>query len=86
MKIVFYKKFKKTLDKLRKNEKGRFKQRKNIFIIQPFHSILNNHALSGKYEGYRSINIGGDLRVIFKLLTEDIALFITIGTHSNLYR
>ena len=79
-------KFKKAYKKLRKNEQKRFKERRNIFLINPLDPILENHALSGKYEGYRSINVGGDLRVIFKLLTPEIALFATVDTHSNLYK
>ena len=51
----------------------------------PFHSLLNNHALSGKYSGYRSINIGGDLRAIYEPISLDIAFFIIMGTHPELY-
>ena len=86
MKVILYHKFKKAYKKLRKNEQKRFKERRNIFLINPLDPILENHALSGKYEGYRSINVGGDLRVIFKLLTPEIALFATVDTHSNLYK
>ncbi|HEY4479954.1 MAG TPA: type II toxin-antitoxin system mRNA interferase toxin, RelE/StbE family [Candidatus Paceibacterota bacterium] len=86
MKVILHHKFKKAYKKLRKNEQKRFKERRNIFLINPLDPILENHALSGKYEGYRSINVGGDLRVIFKLLTPEIALFATVDTHSNLYK
>lgn len=86
MKIIFHRRFKKAIDKLHKNEIERFKERKKIFVVDPFHPILNNHALHGKYEGYRSIDIGGDLRVVFKLLVSDVSLFTAIDTHSNLYK
>lgn len=86
MKIILHKNFHKAYCKLQKGEKERFKERRNILLGDPFNPVLNNHPLSGKYSGYRSINIGGDLRVVFKMLTESIALFATIDTHSNLYK
>ena len=56
-----------------------------LFSINPTDSILNNHLLFGKYEGHRSINITGDLRAIYTMIDEDTALFVAIGTHSQLY-
>ena len=85
MKIIFHKNFVKDYSKLRKNEKKRFKERRDIFVIDSFNQTLNNHALSGKYSGYRSINVGGNLRAVFKLLTKEVSLFVAIDTHGNLY-
>ena len=53
-------------------------------MANEFHPILNNHALSGEYEGYRSINITGDLRVLYRREGE-VVIFVTIDSHSNLY-
>lgn len=72
-------------EKLRKNERRRCKERLMIFAADPYQPILNNHALRGRYFGYRSINIGGDLRAVYRLLSKDTALFTTVDTHSNLY-
>jgi addiction module RelE/StbE family toxin len=33
----------------------------------------------------RSIHVGGDLRVVYKILNSDTVYFITLGTHSELY-
>lgn len=85
MKIVLHKNFEKQYSKLQPTEKKRFKQRKDIFLIDPYDPVLNNHPLRGKYKGYRSINVGGDLRAIYSLLKDDIAFFVAIDTHSNLY-
>lgn len=85
MKIVFHRNFEKQYSKLRPNEKKRFKQRRVVFLIDPYDSILNNHPLRGRYKGYRSINVGGDIRVIYTLIKDDIAYFVAIDTHSNLY-
>jgi addiction module RelE/StbE family toxin len=54
-----------------------------IFISNRFHPLLNNHPLNGKYTGYRSINITGDWRAIFKDDGKAV-VFITLGKHSQL--
>lgn len=85
MKISFHKNFEKQYKKLRLNAKRKFKERKDIFLTSPFDQILNNHPLRGKYKGYRSINVTGNVRAIYRLVKNDIAIFVAIDTHSNLY-
>ena len=85
MKIYLHKNFLKKYAKLKSAEKKRFRQRRDVFLADPYDPVLNNHALSGKYKGYRSINIAGDLRAVYKLFGKDSALFITIDAHSELY-
>ena len=86
MKIILHKDFEKKYFKLSVFHKEKFKERRNLFIDNPFHPILKNHPLHGKYKGYFSINITADLRAIYKLLGSDTAFFINIDTHSNLYK
>ena len=85
MKIVFHKSFEKRYRKLPDNIKKKVKERNILFGKDPYNPILNNHALNGKYMGYRSISITGDIRIIYKFLDKDIVLFSEIGTHSELY-
>lgn len=85
MKILFHKNFKKTFKKLRKKEQKKIKEHLVIFMKNQFNPLLNNHSLQGKYKGYRSINITGDLRAIYKFLEKDECIFIVIDNHSNLY-
>jgi|SRR3989338_636848 len=85
MRISLHQNFKKRYKKLRKEERGRCDRRMELFMQNPFHPLLNNHALSGQYLGYRSINIGGDLRAIYEPISSDTAFFITLGTHPELY-
>jgi addiction module RelE/StbE family toxin len=85
MNISLHKNFEKRYVKLRPAEQRRFKERRDLFLRDPFNPVLSNHALSGKYSGYRSINVGGDLRVVYKFLGNDSVLFSTIDKHSNLY-
>lgn len=84
MNIYLQKNFVRGYKKLNKNQKTKFKERRNLFIQDEFNPILNNHALTGKYKGYRSINITGDLRVVFKR-ENDEAIFVAVDSHSNLY-
>jgi len=77
----FVKAYRKLPDKLKKA----VKERLALFCEDPFLQELNNHALSGKYQGYRSINITGDYRAIYKVISENEVIFVVLGTHSQLY-
>ena len=80
------KEFDKKLLKLRVNEQQKVVERLKKFSQEQFFPLLNNHPLKGKYQGYWSINITGDLRAIYKMLNANTALFVDIDTHSNLYK
>ena len=83
--IVYHKDFTKDFKKLPPKLKEKFKDRLLQFERDEFDPILNNHELKGKYLSYRSINVTGDIRAIFKRDSES-ALFVAIDYHSNLYR
>lgn len=85
MKLYFHKKFEKQYGRLQKQEQKRVQERIGLFRENPFHPVLENHPLQGKYAEYRSINIGGDLRAVFKRVGADEYVFAKIGTHSELY-
>jgi len=77
---IFDKKYLKLQVKIR----DRFRERRDLFLEAPFHPLLDNHALHGKWQGYRSINITDDFRAVFKQENETIT-FVDIDTHHNLY-
>jgi addiction module RelE/StbE family toxin len=83
--VRFHKNFEKQYRKLNEKEQNKLKERIKIFLDNPFDFRLNNHALRGKYLDYRSINIAGDLRAIYKFVNENDAIFVAIGTHGELY-
>ena len=83
--IIFHSDFKKKLRKLDLKIKEAFKKRSQIFKMNKFDSILNNHSVEKRFPGCRSINVTGDFRIIFKDL-ESVAVFLKIGTHSELYK
>ena len=86
MKILFHREFEKRYRALSRRERKRFKEQLTVFLRDPFDSVLRNHPLKGRYRGYRSINVGGDLRALYRLLDDTTALFVTVDTHGKLYR
>jgi len=86
MKIKFHKNFEKQYKKLKTNEKNKVKYRLSLFFEDEFNPVLNNHPLRGMYIGYRSLNINGNIRAIYKKISYDAVVFIAVDTHSNLYR
>jgi len=86
--------YSRTFDKqLRKSPlkiKIAFRKKLDLFLKNSFHPLLNNHPLSGKLAGYRSINITGDWRAIYSKANnakgETVIVFEMIGTHSQLYK
>ncbi|PIR58714.1 MAG: hypothetical protein COU69_04095 [Candidatus Pacebacteria bacterium CG10_big_fil_rev_8_21_14_0_10_56_10] len=78
--VVFHKSFTKTFKKTPPKLKVKFQERLMLFEKDEFDPVLNNHQLKGKWLGYRSINVTGDIRAIFKRDTQR-ALFITIDNH-----
>lgn len=60
----------------------------NLFMDDPENQFLRNHALKGKFAGYRSIDVTDDWRAVFR---EDhsgerkIIIFHMLGTHKELY-
>jgi len=85
MEIELHRNFIKQYSKLPIKIQEKFKERRNLFLIDPFHPLLNNHALLGKYDKCRSININSDMRVIFFIKSDGAVIFIAIGSHSELY-
>ena len=86
MKITFHKNFDKQYKKLSKEQQKKTRERLEVFLDNSFDPILNNHPLKGKYTNYRSINITGDLRAIYKFIDEDKCIFVAVDSHSSLYK
>lgn len=89
-KINYSRHFQKQLEKYPLKIKVAFRARREIFEEDPFPPLLNNHLLTGRFVGYRSININGDWRAIYlehrNEKGEKVLIFEGIGTHSQLYR
>jgi len=86
MKVLFHRSFEKKYKQVPVKIRYQFNERLFIFISEPFNKQLSNHALRGKYKGCRSINISGDFRAIYEIVSESTVHFIDIDTHGNLYK
>lgn len=85
MEIKYSPQFRKQYAKSDKKVKAAFNSRLKLFLQNFHHPLLRNHALIGRYKGYRSINITGDWRAIYSE-HNGITIFEALGTHSQLYR
>lgn len=86
MVIDFHRNFNKAYNKLSVKQRDYFKTQLALFTQNRYSPELNNHGLKGKYQGYRSINIGGNLRAVFFEYNSEHVEFTTIGTHAQLYK
>lgn len=78
--------FEKQLKKFPKKVKNKVMEKLLIFMTDPMHYTLSSHPLTGEWAGHRSINITGDIRAIYKKLDEKVVRFVTINSHSELYK
>ncbi len=86
MRIDYSQRFIKQLKKCPYEVQIAFRKRLEMFLAEPNHPFLHNHALAGSLKGYRSINITGDWRVLFCEIEESNGVrFEMMGTHSELY-
>lgn len=54
---------------------------------QPLPKKYKNHNLSGNYKNYRECHIRPDLLLIYKVVKEELVLYIVhIGSHSDLFK
>ncbi len=78
--------FDKQFSKFSEKIKNKCLERIQIFVQNPYEGILNNHVLGGKYKNCRSINMTGDIRIIYEMTENNLAHFLEIGTHGELYK
>lgn len=86
MEVHYHKKFFKSFEKLSSKQQQKVVETIEVFRNNPFETHLNNHALKGELQGYRSISVGGDFRLFFTVegYYEKVE-FMSAGTHSQLY-
>jgi len=85
--VDYSKKFLKDLKKAPNEIRIAFRTKLKVFSMDKFHPSLNNHALTAKFKGFRSINITGDWRAVFREFKNgEIIYFDLLGTHSQLYK
>jgi addiction module RelE/StbE family toxin len=63
----------------------RFNARVDLFVSNPKHPILRDHALIGEKIGYRAFSITSDIRLIYLPINNETVRFYDIGTHNQVY-
>lgn len=78
----------KDLKKIKQKNKKlseRIQKQLYLFSTNPKHPSLRTHKLNAKMDNLWSISITMSVRMVYKLLSEDKAYFIKIGTHDQVY-
>jgi addiction module RelE/StbE family toxin len=86
--IIFSDRFERKLQEVPDEIKAAFADTLELFVEEPKHPILRNHALKEKFAGSRSINVTDDWRAIFKESKSGkrrVFTFHLLGTHEELY-
>ena len=83
--IARTKQFIKQYNKLPSKIQQKTVERIEILCVDEFNLILNNHRLKGEFLGQRSVNVTGDIRIIYRKEGSTIILLLQIGSHSQLY-
>ncbi|MDO8552357.1 MAG: type II toxin-antitoxin system mRNA interferase toxin, RelE/StbE family [bacterium] len=78
---IFERQYKKLPQALR----DKMWERLALLIKDEFNPLLDNHKLHHPYLGYRSINITGDFRLVYKKIGTETYYLRAIGTHHQLY-
>jgi len=86
MQVEFHRKFIKRYAKIPVFIRAKCEERLRLFEQEPFHPLLDNHALKGDRFGQWSINITGDWRALYEFLDSETIIFVEIDTRSNLYK
>ena len=84
--IKLHKDFIKQTTNLKPAQQRRLQTALHLFQSEPRHPDIYNHPLTGEWKGHRSISFGGDWRAHYIPKDENTALFVAIGTHSQLYK
>lgn len=78
--------FDKQFAKLSQKQRKKVEVSLALFMKNPHAAKLRCHVLTGEYSGHYSISAGGDLRLHFRYLSSDAAIFTAVGSHAQLYK
>ena len=86
-KVEYSKQFQEDYKKSSENIKRAFRDSLDLFLFDPHNPFLRNHALREEYKGYRSIDVTGDWRAVFREFQQgSIIIFELLRTHERLYK
>ena len=82
------KRFDKAFGRLAERDQRRVEAALRLFMDQPFHPALRNHALAGRLRGLRAFSAGYDLRIVYEAEDGGHArvILLRVGTHDEAYQ
>lgn len=86
--VNFHKSFLKSYGKRIKNDQKLKLQainRVELFKTDRSNSILKDHQLTGEKQGLRAFSITGDIRIVYRLVSDNFVEFLDIGSHNQVY-
>ena len=89
MRVAFSPDLDKEFKRLYKTDKKltvKIKRQLDLFKDDPKHPSLRNHKLAGNLKNHWSISITRSVRMVYVQKTKDIAYFIDVGTHEEVYK
>ncbi|MBU1129795.1 type II toxin-antitoxin system mRNA interferase toxin, RelE/StbE family, partial [Patescibacteria group bacterium] len=60
-------------------------KRLKIFLKNPSHPLIKDHKLIGSKSNLRSFSVTGDIRLIYKKISNNTIVLMDIGTHNQVY-
>ncbi len=64
----------------------RIQKQIELFESNPTHPSLRTHKLTGNLSNRWSISINRSLRMVYVTIQKDVAYFIDVGTHDEVYK
>jgi mRNA-degrading endonuclease RelE of RelBE toxin-antitoxin system len=83
--IKFSTKFKKQYKSLPTKTQKQFDSRLFLWQEDPANPLLHAHRLKGSLSNFYSINLTGDVRVLYEPAGGNVFVFHMIGMHAELY-
>lgn len=87
MEIKYHKEFSKNYQKRISSDPklvSKFQTKLKQLIDNPTNPTLKDHNLVGRLSSYRAFSLTGDIRVVYKILGNELWLY-DIGTHAQVY-
>jgi len=81
MQISYSPRFRKKFKKLPIEIQLLANSKQELFVVDPFHSSLNTHKLTGELEGLWAFSINHRYRIIFEFVDNSEVRFYTVGGH-----
>lgn len=88
MKIELHPQFKKSYKKRIGNNAKKVKkvaERLALFQEDPTNPLLKDHALTGEKSQLRAFWVAGDIRIVYKPISDKKIILLDIGSHNQVY-